>query len=272
MPDALLSLETPVVIAHRGGAGLRPENTMAAFENAVRLGADAVECDVHLSKDDEVVVIHDDTVDRTTDGRGKVSSFTADELSRLDAGASFRDPDGRSWSQQGIGVPRLEQVLLALPSTPLVIELKGADPRIAAPVLDVIRRAGREPDVVIGGFSHAVLTEFRRLATSIPTSASTAEVRSTLRRAWFRLSPRQSGCRLYQLPPRYHGRRILRPSLARLLRGAGFPIHAWVVDEPEQMRMLLSWGVTGLISDRPDLARDVIDGRCLSSGRLQKVE
>lgn len=262
MPHALLSLETPLVIAHRGGAGLRPENTMAAFEHAVALGVDAVECDVHLSKDGEVVVIHDDTVDRTTDGRGAVSSFTAAELADLDAGSAFRDLDGRpSFRQQGIAIPRLEEVLCRLPATPVVLELKGRNPSIVDPVLEVIRRCGREADVVIGGFSQAVLAAVRTRASAIPTSASTAEVRSTLRRAWFRLAPRPTGCRLFQLPLHYHGRRILRPSLARLLRQAGLPLHAWVIDDPAEMRMLLGWGVTGLITDRPDLALDVIRWR-----------
>src|SRR5690606_17160459 len=96
----------------RGGAGLRPENTMAAFEHAVSLGVDAVECDVHLARDGEVVVIHDDTLDRTTDARGPVSALTAAELARVDAGASFVDASGGApWRGAGIGVPRLADLL-----------------------------------------------------------------------------------------------------------------------------------------------------------------
>ncbi|ODS56225.1 MAG: hypothetical protein ABS36_07415 [Acidobacteria bacterium SCN 69-37] len=259
MPDRLLSLDTPVVIAHRGGSRLRPENTLAAFEHAVAIGADAIECDVHLSKDGEVVVIHDDTVDRTTDGRGAVSSFTADALARLDAAAAFRDLDGQpAFRQLGIGVPRLEAVLTRLPATPVVIELKGRDPAIVDPVLAVIRRCGRERDVVIGGFSLPVLAAVRERAAGIPTSASTPEVRSALRRSWFRLPPRPTGCRLFQLPLVYGGRRVIRPRLTRVLRRAGLPMHAWIIDDPVEMRMLLAWGVTGIITDRPDLARDVV--------------
>jgi glycerophosphoryl diester phosphodiesterase len=259
MPHALLSLETPLVIAHRGGAGLRPENTMAAFEHAVSLGADAIECDVHLSKDGQVVVIHDDTVDRTTDARGAVSTFTAIDLAGLDAAHAFVDPAGRpAFRGSGIGVPRLADLLERFPTVPLVVELKGVDPAIVPPVLEVLRRYRREHDVVLGGFSHAVLTAARTLAAAIATSASRQEVQAAVRRAWFWLSPQSSGYRLFQMPLRYGGRQILRPRIARVLRRAGVPVHAWVVDDPTEMRALVDWGVTGLITDRPDLARAVV--------------
>lgn len=255
MPHALLSLDVPVVIAHRGGARLRPENTMAAFEHASTLGVDAIECDVHLSKDGEVVVIHDDTVDRTTDASGAVSAFTAADLARMDAAWAFRDLDGQpAFRGRGIGVPRLADALARLPGVPFVLELKGEDPAIVPPVIDVIRRSGRERDVVLGGFSHTVLTAARALAAGIPTSASSLEVHEAVRRGWFWLSPRPSGCRLFQMPFHYEGRQIIRRRLTRAVRRAGMPVHAWVIDDPVEMRTLIDWGVTGLITDRPDLA------------------
>jgi glycerophosphoryl diester phosphodiesterase len=255
MPHVLLSLETPVVIAHRGGASLWPENTLVAFDRAASLGVDAIECDVHLSKDREVVVIHDDTVDRTTDASGAVSSFTAAELAGMDAGARFLDLEGQpTFRGSGIGVPRLADVLARVSSVPFVLELKGDDPSIVPPVLDVIRRCGRQDDVVIGGFSHEVLTAARAQAKGIPTSASSIEVRAAIRRAWCWLSPRATGCRLFQMPFRYEGRQIIGRRLAHAVRRAGMPVHAWVVDDPAEMRMLVAWGVTGLITDRPDLA------------------
>lgn len=255
MPHELLSLAAPSVIAHRGGARLRPENTMVAFEHAASLGVDAIECDVHLSKDGEVVVIHDDTVDRTTDASGSVSAFTAAELARMDAGWSFLDLEGTpAFRQRGIGVPRLADVLERLPAVPFVLELKGEDPAIVPPVIDVIRRRGRAGDVLLGGFSHAVLTEARTRAVDIPTSASSLEVHAAVRRAWFWLSPRSTGCRLFQMPFHYEGRQIIRRRLTRAVRRAGMPVHAWVIDDPAEMRVLVDWGVTGLITDRPDLA------------------
>jgi glycerophosphoryl diester phosphodiesterase len=255
MPHALLSLDPPVVIAHRGGARLRPENTIAAFDHAVSLGVDAIECDVHLSKDGEVVVIHDDSVDRTTDASGTVSAFTAADLARMDAAWSFLDLEGTpAFRRRGIGVPRLADVLDRLPAVPFVLELKGDDPAIVPPVLDVIRHRGRAPDVVLGGFSHAVLTAARAQAPEIATSASSLEVHAAVRRAWFWLSPRPTSARLFQMPFHYEGRQIIRRRLARAVRRVGMPVHAWVIDDPAEMRTLVEWGVTGLITDRPDLA------------------
>lgn len=269
MPSPLLSLDTPVVIAHRGGAGLRPENTMTAFEHAVSLGVDAVECDVHLARDGEVVVIHDDTLDRTTDARGPVSALTAAELARVDAGASFVDASGGApWRGAGIGVPRLADLLDRFTDLPVVIELKGEQPEIVAPVLDLIARTGSEHRVVIGGFSHAVLDAVRAGAPGIVTSASSREARAALRRSWCWLAPRRTGCRLFQLPLRLRGRSILTPRLVRCARRAGLPVQVWVVDAPEEMRMLLDWGVTGIITDRPDIAVTVVPrGRAVRAVR-----
>lgn len=259
MPHVLLSLDTPVVIAHRGGARLWPENTLTAFEGAASLGVDGIECDVHLSKDGEVVVIHDDTVDRTTDAKGAVASYTAAELAGMDAGARFLDLEGQPiFRRRGIGVPRLADVLERVASVPFVLELKGGDPSIVPPVIDVIRRCGRQHDVVLGGFSHAVLTAARADSPGIPTSASSREVQAAVRRAWCWLSPRATGCRLFQMPFHYGGRQIIRRGLTHAVRRAGMPVHAWVVDDPAQMRTLVDWGVTGLITDRPDLARAML--------------
>ena len=119
----LVSSSEVSVIAHRGGSKIRPENTLAAFSHALTLGVDACECDVHLSRDREPVVIHDPTLDRTTDARGPVSALSAEDLSRVDAGFHF-DPAG-GFPLRGLtgGVPRLAEVLGRLGDTPLVIEI-----------------------------------------------------------------------------------------------------------------------------------------------------
>src|SRR5215469_7045550 len=128
---ALLPRDRVVVIAHRGGSGLRPENTLAAFDHALTLGVGGLECDVHLSADGEIVVIHDDTLRRTTDRQGRVASLTADELARVDAGFHFQDEAGAPFRGRGIGVPRLADLLDRTPAVPLTIELKGENLELA---------------------------------------------------------------------------------------------------------------------------------------------
>lgn len=258
MLSRLLSLEEPAVIAHRGGSKLRPENTLAAFRHAVSLGVDAIECDVHLSRDGEVVVIHDDTLDRTTDATGAVARFTAAELASIDAGARFEPERGFPFRDQGVGVPRLAEVLAACPDLPVVVEIKGDRPETARRALETVRAAGAEARVMMGGFSQAVLGEVRRRAPGLITSASRVEVQSALRRSWVWLAPRRSGYALFQIPLRLRGRQILTRRFVRVARRSSIPVQAWIVDDEADMRMLLEWGVTGLISDRPDVALRVV--------------
>jgi glycerophosphoryl diester phosphodiesterase len=256
----LLSLSTPVAIAHRGGAGLGPENTMSTFAEAVALGVDAIECDVHLTRDGEAVVIHDATLDRTTEAAGPVAAYTADELSRIDAGYHFGPSLGYPHRGRGAGVPRLAEVLQRFTAMPFVIEIKGEHVHAAACVIDVVRAAGADARVIIGGFSLPVLDAVRALAPDIATSASRPEVQAALRRARVRLPPRRPAYRLFQMPTRAGGRDLLTPGFVRVATRAGRPVHAWIVDDPAEMRVLLARGVTGLISDRPDLAVAAVRG------------
>lgn len=250
----LLSGDQVVAIAHRGGSRLRPENTMAAFDHAATLGVDGLECDVRLSRDGEVIVIHDDSLDRTSDASGRVSRHTAIELSRVDAGAHFRDGDTFPFRGRGFGVPRLRDVLERHPTLPFIIEIKGQAIPTARAALDVVVAMGAEDRVVFGGFSQAVLDFLRRAAPAIPTSASKREVKAALWRARLRLQARPGPYQLLQVPYHLRGRRIFGQAFVASSRTAGIPVQAWIVDMPRDMQALIGWGVSGLISDRPDLA------------------
>jgi glycerophosphoryl diester phosphodiesterase len=264
--NTLLSLARVAAIAHRGGSKLRPENTLVAFDHAVALGVDAIECDVHLSRDGEVVVIHDPTLERTTDGHGAVSALTAVELGRVDAGAQFGAESGRPFRGQGIGVPTLHTVLDRYAAMPVVIEIKGEDLLLAEAVLSLLRAHRAEGRVLIGGFSHAVLTYVRKALPGLPTSASSLEARRALTRSYFWLPPKVSGYQLIQMPFRFRGRQVFRRGFVAAARRGNVPVQAWVVDEPEEMRRLIDWGVAGIISDRPDLAVAVTRTRPEATG------
>jgi len=261
MPPAilspLLSLSTVTAIAHRGGSRLRPENTLPAFTHAVSLGVDALECDVHLSADDQVVVIHDPTLERTTDATGPVSAKTAAELSALDAAYHFSERGAFPYRGKGIGIPLLSALLEEVRDLPIVIEIKGESPRVAERALAIVRAAGASDRVIVGGFSGVVLDAVRRWPGPVVTSASSREVQSALRRSYLWLTPRQSGFDLFQVPVRLRGQPILTRALVKTARRAGIPMHAWIVDDRDEMERLIGWGVTGLISDRPDTAVEV---------------
>ena len=251
---ALLALDRVVAIAHRGGSRLRPENTLAAFDHALALGVDGLECDVHLSADGEVVVIHDDALDRTTDATGPVAARTAADLARIDAGFRFDEAGGFPCRDRGMGVPRLVEVLDRASAVPLIIEIKGANLELARRTLAVVGACRAFDRVILAGFSPLVLTEVRRLAPEVPTSASRPEVQSARARSRFWWPVGRLAAQVFQVPFRLKGQEIFGARFVRALRRVGVPVQAWVIDDPVDMRRLIGMGVTGLISDRPDLA------------------
>ncbi len=258
MIETLVSLDRLIAVAHRGGSALRPENTIAAFDHACELGVDAAECDVHLSRDEEPIVIHDPTLDRTTDAAGPVQSRTAEELARVDAGFHFGAADGYPYRGRSLGIPRLRDLLARYPDLPFIVEIKGGSLRAAERTVEVLRASGSFDRVIVGGFNHQVLEKVRTLAPTLFTSASQQEAREALTRSHFRLRPRRPGFRILQMPFRLRGRQMFRRSFVRTVRRAGVPVQAWVVDDPHVMRQLILWGVTGIISDRPDIAVEVV--------------
>lgn len=244
----------PLVIAHRGGAHLRPENTLDAFAHALALGADALELDVRLSADGEAVVIHDETLDRTTDARGPVSSLTADALARVDAGHHFQPELRHPFRGRGLGVPRLRHVLDRCPQAPLVIELKGDDERLASAVVRDVTEAGATDRVCLGGFGWRMVAAVRRRAPDIATSAAREEVRWALYGSWLGIARAGVAYRAYQVPEHAGRLRVVSRRFVRLAHRNGLPVQVWTVNDAPRAARLLQWGVDGLITDRPDVA------------------
>lgn len=233
---------------------------MSAFDDAVALGVDAIELDVHLSKDGQVVVIHDATLERTTNGRGAVAEQTADALSRLDAGWHFQDSGHFPFRGHDIGVPTLDAVLRRHRDMSFIVELKATTVEVAARAIDVVKAAGAVERVMFGSFRRDVLDVVRGCGVPFLTSASVPEAASALFRSKLFLAPGRGDYQLLQLPEFRKGWRVVSPRFVRLARRGGIPTHVWVVNDEPDMRRLLAWGVTGLISDRPDIAMQVVHG------------
>jgi glycerophosphoryl diester phosphodiesterase len=258
-----------IVYAHRGGAKLRPENTLLAFDHGLSLGADGLEFDVRLSRDGVVVVHHDTTLDRTTNGRGPLAALTADELARLDAGHYFAAParpthlthpahPEHPYRGRAGGVPRLEDVLRRYPSIPLIIELKVNQPELAHRTIDAVRAAKAVDRVALGSFGTRVLRAARAYEPAIRTGSSREETRLALYRSWVRWPVRRPPYQEYQVPEVSDTTRVVSPRFVRYAHDAGLHVKVWTVDDADDMRRLLSWGVDALISDRPDIAVEVV--------------
>jgi glycerophosphoryl diester phosphodiesterase len=229
----------PLVFAHRGGAKLAPENTIAAFDRGLEAGADGLEFDVRLSSDGEVVVMHDPTVNRTTPGRGPVSAFTADELAR--------------WR-----VPRLADVIPRYPDAGFIIEIKEPNLTLARRVVQLVCELGAVDRVALGSFHSAPLRLARELEPAIPTGASRPEIRVALYASYFGVAPRWASYRSLQVPERSRGRRVVSRRFVRAAHKAGLVVQVWTVDDEGDIRRLIEWGVDALISDRPDIAARIV--------------
>jgi glycerophosphoryl diester phosphodiesterase len=258
MVHPALARDSARVFAHRGGAALRPENTLAAFEHARALGVHGIELDVRLARDGEPVVIHDATLDRTTDASGPVAARTSDELARVDAGARFGGADGFPFRGRGVGVPRLADVLAHHPHTPLIVELKDDRIELAVSALRAVREADAEGRVVLGSFHHRVLRAVRAEAPGLPTGASRLEVRVALYRSWVGWPLGRPAYRAFQVPEQSGLTRVISPRFVRAAHASGAAVQVWTVNHEDDMRRLLAWGVDGLITDRPDLAGAIV--------------
>ena len=254
-PHPALALGRPQVFAHRGGSKLRPENTIPAFDHGLALGADGLEFDVHLSRDGVVVVHHDKALDRTTGARGPLAALTADELARLDAAKLWKEFAG-----QGIGIPTLRAVLRRYRDVPFVIEMKVNEPELACRTIDEVRAADAVDRVALGSFGTRVLRAARAYEPRIVTGSSREETRLALYRSWCRLPVRRPPYDAYQVPELAGRTRVVSARFVRYAHDAGCAVQVWTVDEADDMRRLLGWGVDGIISDRPDVAVRVVRG------------
>lgn len=251
----------PLLIAHRGGAALAPESTMAAFRRAVEWwGADLLEIDVHATRDGEVVVIHDGTVDRTTDGTGPVAGFTLEELHRLDAGHRFSPDGGRTFPFRGKGerIPTLDEVLRAFPAARVNVEVK--DGRAQQRVWELVHAHRATHRVLIAAGWRRNRSLFG--AYPGPTSASQEEVLAF----WLHLRTRTTALwrptvDAFQVPERHGRLRVVTPRFVREAHARNVAVHVWTVDQETDMVRLLEWGVDGLVTDRPDVLARVLHER-----------
>jgi glycerophosphoryl diester phosphodiesterase len=250
----------PLVFAHRGGRALGPENTIVAFDNGLAAGADGVELDVHLSSDGEVVVCHDATLDRTTDGTGPIAARTAADLARMNAGLRYGVDLEHEWTGARAGIPTLRDVLRRYHDAGVIIEIKAGTPAAARAVVDVIREAGAIDRVCVGSFSLVAVQAARAFEPRLATSASREEGQWALYRSWLGLSPGRVPYRALQVPEQAGRLRVVSPRFLRAVHRSGLALQVWTVNLEADMRRLFGWGVDGVITDCPDVAVRVRDG------------
>ncbi len=249
------------VIAHQGGEGLWPSNTLSAFDRAARLGADMLDTDLHATKDGHLVAIHDASVNRTTQGKGLVKDMTLAQLKRLDAGYRFSLDGNKTFPFRGRGltVPTLEELFRAHPDTTWTIEIKQDDPPIARPFCEALRRFQMTDKVIVASFKDSAMQAFRQACPEVLTSMTEREIRPLVMLnlvglgGWFR----PAGASL-QVPVRAAGFEVVTPRFVALAARKHLSVQPWTINDPAEMRRLLKMGVNGINTDRPDVLLRVL--------------
>lgn len=254
----VLDVPHPLAIAHRGSRILWPENTMPAFSGAYELGYRWFETDLHLTGDGVVVCLHDDTLDRTTNATGVVWDVSFDDIGSIDAGHRHEMNGDRPFRGRGIAIPSLEELVSAFPDTSVVVDLKQDG--LTGPLTDLIQRLDLWDRLIVGSFSDRRLREFRR-ATGDRVATSTGPVAAMRALVGALLGKAPKFADAVQLPRSQSGLPVITERSVRGFVAGGYDVHVWTVNEPDEMRLLLDWGVNGIITDRPDLLRQVLEQR-----------
>ena len=257
--------EWPVNLAHRGASALAPENTIEAFRHAVEAGAGGLELDVHMTRDGHIVVIHDATVDRTTNGTGALSEMTLDELRKLDAGHNF-SPDGgptRPYRGRGVRVPTLGEILREFPGVAVNIEIKARTPDIEETVLGVLRQGNALGRVLVVSTLHGIVKRFRKVSSGhVSTGASRWEIGVFYISSRFRLERLvRPAYDALQVPLRHRGIPVVTPRFVRAAHARGVRVDAWTINQADEMRRLLDFGVDVIMTDRPGTLAEVLKNR-----------
>ncbi len=253
------SAQTPYGVAHRGSRLLWPENTMEAFQGAVDLGFRYLETDLHRSSDGVLMVFHDNILERTTDGTGAVADRTSVELGALDAAHHFAPHEGYPGRGSGIRIPTLEEVFNAFPSIRLVLDLK--EPGFEADLAAFLRKRGVEDQVIVGAFSDTRIARFRKASGGrVATSSGPAETAALWTAARLGRTLRTKADAM-QIPEDFAFVALPDRKLVQAAEAGGRQVHVWTVNDPDHMARLLDVGVHAIITDRPDLLKQLLLAR-----------
>ncbi|RNA69421.1 glycerophosphodiester phosphodiesterase [Alteribacter keqinensis] len=265
--QSFFSNDTDVlVIAHQGGEHLAPSNTLVAFETARELGVDVIEFDVHITKDGHLVAIHDSTVDRTTDGAGKVNDLTLEEIQTLDAAHYFQDLEGGySFREQGITIPSVREIFESFGDIRLNIELKATNDddrheEMVEKMWSLIQEFNMEELILIASFDQNIIDHFKEVSEGrTAVSGGRQEVRNFVVLHKFLLRGLYSpSVDAVQIPVEESIFNLADQGLIRGAHRRGMAVHYWTINDEETMRKLIALGADGIITDRPDLLLNVL--------------
>lgn len=253
-------LPRPLILAHQGGEKEWPSNTMYAFERAYKTGCGALDVDLQMSKDKVLVLIHDTTVDRTTDGQGKVCELTWTQLERLDAAYRFSLDDGKTFPLrgQGIRIARLDEVLTTFPEWRLQIEVKEAPLEIAAELATLLKTHSAQRRVLLSSFRPDLMAELRRANPEVASSATPDEIRIMVLASWLHLEGLVSPdyC-AFQVPLEWKGLPIVTRRTVAAAQARGVTVLPWTIDTREELAVCQQAGADGINTNLPTMMQSL---------------
>ncbi|MBB5179006.1 glycerophosphoryl diester phosphodiesterase [Planomicrobium koreense] len=262
----VLTYTTPAILAHRGGSAIAPENSMAAFTKSAELGVDGFEIDIRLTKDEEIIVFHDEFLDRTTDGAGRVADLALPELRKLDLGYRFADDkENNPYRGKGETIVTLKELIEKFPDMWINIDMKDSPETyegslIPSKLWRLIDSLGVHDRVVVTSFFDEQIDRFNLYAqNSVAIGAGENEVR----KAYAAFNSQfghlyQPKADVFQIPVKSSMFRLDLPRFIAFLSNLNVPVHYWVIDEPEAIKTLVAAGAKGIITDRPDIALQTV--------------
>lgn len=256
--------QPPRAFGHRGAAGVAPENTVPSFALARALGATYLELDVHGTKDGVIVVLHDATLERTTNAAGPVRELNWEQVSNLDAGYRFT-LDGVSFPYRGQGarIPSLENVLRTFPGCCFNIEIKQQEPPITEHVFHVLQRTNTIDRTLLAAEHHEIMEHIRSTCRgSVVTSMSAVEVAEFMERlAADNWEGYETPARAAQIPCSYAGIELVTKESIAAFHRFGCEVHVWTINDVQEIDRLLDLGVDGVMSDFPGLIAEAVRRR-----------
>lgn len=281
-PVPFLKGKRPLVMAHRGDSFNVPENTLPAYEDAFKLKVDVIETDLRITKDDEIVFFHDAKVNRTTDGKGTVKSFTLQELKKLDQGYRFEGVNELEgtfpYRGKGLKIQSLEEILDNYPKIKFNMDIKDRDKKASEVLARKLKELDAEDRVMVGSFHHKQISRFREMSGA-PTSASPIEVLNFRRkvREWIRknkgfdynqevlleqeiIMGKALPYFALQIPEKYLFIKSFRNyKFFKVSHMLSIAVHVWTINDPGDMFRLLDWGVDGIFTDKPKLLLEIVE-------------
>jgi len=251
------------IIAHRGGMGLGPENTIETFERGLAAGADVLDMDIRMTRDGELVIMHDATVDRTTDGSGAVRDMDLRDIKKLNAGFHWLpEGEGPGFSNRKILIPTVAEVFQAFPNTLLVMEIKDDNPATVDILCELLATYQKTDSVLVASMHSSVLSRFREICPEVATSAGPGTVMKFYVLNKFGLTSLSAwDVAALQVPLSDGKRRIVTPDFVSAAHRRNIKVEVWTINDVENMQQLIEAGVDGIFTDFPDRLKTVKEGR-----------